>query len=103
MGGARSRDADVVIDSQEPHGHEYERLPSSSSCSEVSDETHRKEFVDFDRAENKGLVCRDVRRVVCHILLSKVAAVFANGVLQLTRGIAYYYYKYTEENYYYLS
>jgi hypothetical protein len=90
VGGARSRDADIVIDSQEPHGHEM-NAAVFIECSEVSDESHRKEFVDFDRAENKGLVCRDVRRVVCHILLSKVAAVFANGVLQLTRGIAYYY------------
>ena len=52
-------------------------------CSGVSDESHRKKFVDFVGVEDKGFVCGSVSvsRAVCHILLSK--EVFANAMLHL--------------------
>lgn len=44
-------------------------------CSEVSDESHRKKFVDF----------YGISRAVCHILPSKIVAVFANLISHLTQ------------------
>ena len=68
---ARSRDANVVKDSQEPHRHEMNATVFIKRR-EVSDESHVKKFVYLDLAKNKWLfaACISVSRVmVCHILL----------------------------------
>ncbi|MGA9842080.1 MAG: hypothetical protein WBQ25_07170 [Nitrososphaeraceae archaeon] len=86
----RGRNAYVVIDSQELHRHEM-NAAVFIKCNKICDESHLKKFADFDVAEDHGFICGSVsvRRVVCHILPSKVVAVFINAMLHLTLGIGY--------------
>ena len=82
---------------QEPHRHEM-NAAVFIKCSKVCDESHRKKFVDFDGAEDHEFICDSisVRRVVCHILISKVVAVFANVILHLTQYNMLYYHLQTQ-------
>ena len=91
---ARSSDANVVIDSQEPHSHEL-NAPIFIKCSEVSYESNRKKFVDFNRTEDKGFVCSGVSidRMICHILFSKVVVVVVNDMMLHLTHYKYVIYK----------
>jgi len=62
---AGGRNADVVVDPQEPHGHEMD-TPVVIECGQVRYELHRKELVDLGGTEDGGFDCGGVRRAACH-------------------------------------
>src|SRR5215210_8793266 len=60
---ARCRNADVVTNSQEPHGQEVDGVVLVE-CGQIRDKSHRKELIDLGGAEDWRPFCRGIRGAV---------------------------------------